>query len=774
MNREQRIRIKLILILCGIIMLAFLAVINISKMKKISQKEGEYIPLYQVLLLLETVDPSLGEDIEFAAIKTKNQDMGNASFMTYSQYLDICKAASKEGIRYPLFEKEYKEEYFVTKTDFETMYSVFLKAFDTEGKMKTMPVTVLGSKENGTIYDGTILRDREVLTTDGVFPFEDLHILNYRFQTAEIYCYQDKLITVKNITDTKYEMHNIWVMESDGDGIRFFFNGYETALRPEEMETGMQEKIEREQVADFQFEQGILKEGHSKTDKLNGKILSIKENSIMVEGKGEFELTDKFKAYRLYGTLEEIGKSDFIVGYDFTDFVIEDGKICAGLVIKEEKMSTIRVLLKNADYSGLCHEEVTLSCNSDFTITYGNAEDRKTEKHKAGETVVIDKNSDFFCGKRICIEPDVLSGKIKLMHLKRNQGTPEYRGKIELSLEDGAIYVINEVLLEEYLYSVVPSEMPSTYPAEALKAQAVCARTYAYAKMLHSPLAWYGAHVDDSTSYQVYNNIAERAETTKAVKETAGMLLSYHDDLVGTYYYSTSCGFGTTAEVWKSGNNDVPYLQAKEIGSGQEVYTAESLMDNETFENFIQEKESSFFECEEGWYRWNYTVKEMDCKKIEEMLQKRYEANEKLVLTLSKDGEYESRKIKNIGQIKDIYVEKRNPGGVADELIIVAENAQIKVITEHNIRYVLNDGETKINRQDGSEIASPNLLPSAFFSLSVVKDGENVVGYTIMGGGYGHGVGMSQNGARHMAEQGFGYQDILTFFYEGSSFRVMQ
>ena len=385
----------------------------------------------------------------------------------------------------------------------------------------------------------------------------------------------------------------------------------------------------------------------------------------------------------------------------------------------------------------------------------------------------IEKNSDYFKGQRVVIKPTVLSGKIKLLHLNRSQGVPEYRGSIELTLEDGEIYVVNEVLLEEYLYSVVPSEMPASYPAEALKAQAVCARTYAYAKMLHSPLAWYGAHVDDSTSYQVYNNIAEKAEATKAVKETAGMLLSCGEELVGAYYYSTSCGFGTTAAVWKSGNEEIPYLQAKAIGSEQGVYTAESLMEEENFKKFISEPENSDFEKEEGWYRWSYTVDNVNSEKIEERLKARYDANGQLILTMNKDGEYESKKIKNIGKIKDIFIEKRNPGGVADELVIVAENTQLKVISEYNIRYVLNDGETQVKRQDGSEVSTAILLPSAFCVIDDKKEDGVVAGYTVTGGGYGHGVGMSQNGAKSMAEQGWNYEDILTFFYDGSSLKPM-
>ena len=531
MSRNQRIRVKLILILFGVILLAFIAVVNIGKLGKGSQKKGEYIPLYRVLLLLETVEPSLKESDGFKALEAENQSMEISENMTYRQYLAICDLAGKEGVSYPLYEKEYKEDLFVTTEDFEAMFAMFLQAFDTEGKMQVKTVTILGDKDHVGPGEGTALEDGEVMTTEGEFPFVDLKIPTYRFQTSEMYCYDNKLITIKEITNKKYELKNIWVMESDKeDGIRFFSDGYEIFLRPEELDGDVHEKVEREQIADLTFEEGILKKGVTKTDKLNGKILSIKENSVTLEGKGDFELAEDFKGYRLYGTLEQINKSDLIVGYDFTDFVVENGKICAGLVIKEETMQNIRVLIKNTDFSGINHEEVTFSCDTDFTITYGKAEDKKTDNFKAGETIIIGRDSDYFKGQRVVIKPEALTGKIKLLHLKRSQGIPEYRGSIELTLDDGNIYIVNEVLLEEYLYSVVPSEMPASYPTEALKAQAVCARTYAYEKMLHSPLAWYGAHVDDSTSYQVYNNIAEKAEATKAVKETAGMLLAYKQD----------------------------------------------------------------------------------------------------------------------------------------------------------------------------------------------------------------------------------------------------
>ena len=153
-----------------------------------------------------------------------------------------------------------------------------------------------------------------------------------------------------------------------------------------------------------------------------------------------------------------------------------------------------------------------------------------------------------------------------------------------------------------------------------------------------------------------------------------------------------------------------------------------------------------------------------------EVLQKRYQANSSLVLTWD-DGEYVSREIDTLDEITDIRVEKRGRGGIADELVIETKSQRIKVISEHNIRYVLNDGKSKIHRQDGREIASPNLLPSGFFVIETGKENQSVIGYTLTGGGFGHGVGMSQNGARAMAGSGYTAGEILRFFYEGCQVR---
>ncbi len=592
-------------------------------------------------------------------------------------------------------------------------------------------------------------------------------------------------------------IHNIWIMEEDEEGILVFCDSGKTHFSWGS--TGVGEAVYqpdepvREQVADVTLTDGLVTEILLKKDKINGRILSADAEGVEVEGYGKIPLAPDCRGYRLYDSLEMCTVRDIRIGYDFTDLCLENGEICGILLVKEEAMEYIRVLVKATDYTGVLHAGPVITADTDFTLIYGSYDDRKMEAHQAGEEIEFSYDSPYFESGRILIVPDVLTGKVILKNVNRSQGTPSYRGKMELLQTEDGIAVINEVLLEEYLYSVVPSEMPAGYPAEALKAQAICARTYAYGHMEHAGYPQYGAHVDDSTSYQVYNNILEQETTTTAVKETYGQLLyTAEGELAGTYYYSTSCGVGSDANVWKTeAAARITYLHGRSLSKtamaealsretsgqgegdsqgagnlpGETTYLGDALREEAAFAEFISSKNQDDFEVNESWYRWSYTVKKLDTQRMLETLQKRYAANSALVLTLQ-DGEYVSEEIRSLGEVHDIYIAKRGVGGVADELVIESEQGTYKVISEHNIRYVLNDGKSPVLRQDGKEVVNTSLLPSGFFIISVGKEDGNVVGYSLSGGGFGHGVGMSQNGAKEMAKQGWTSRDILMYFYE--------
>ena len=476
---------------------------------------------------------------------------------------------------------------------------------------------------------------------------------------------------------------------------------------------------------------------------------------------------------------------------------------------------TIRVLIQNSDYQGIFHKEVKLSCDTEWELHYG-LDGELTEKHAGGEELLLDGNSAWFteCA-RIVLSPAEDGGKISLLSVNRSQGTPAYRGSMEIRKTGQGFVVINELPVEEYLYGVVPSEMPVSYPMEALKAQAICARTYVYAHLESPGYGEYGAHVDDSTGYQVYNNTAEKEEAIQAVQETKGEVVRLNGELVDTYYYSTSCGFGADERVWNPGEEKkVSYLTAVSISEsamqqeqnsaeipGTGYFTAQDMCRGDYFHEFLHNPPETDFERQEPWYRWSITVESIDAESLQKVLKERQEAEpDRILVEKSGDktepvggnaenvggnagnagsnaenvginagnaggnaeaaGEWE-----DIGRITDICIGKRGDGGIAESLVIKGEKKTVTVLSQYNIRAVLCAGGVTAVRQDGSKVELKMLLPSAFFEIESVKEGENMIGYKLYGGGYGHGAGMSQNAARHMAEKGYTTADILLFFY---------
>ena len=118
---------------------------------------------------------------------------------------------------------------------------------------------------------------------------------------------------------------------------------------------------------------------------------------------------------------------------------------------------------------------------------------------------------------------------------------------------------------------------------------------------------------------------------------------------------------------------------------------------------------------------------------------------------------------KEIGLLQNISVTKQGVGGIALQIVATGTEGEITVDTENKIRSALGGSGYEIVKNDGTIVKSTKLLPSAFFTIA--KTGGN---YIIEGGGYGHGIGMSQNGANEMAKAGKTYEEILQFFYPGT------
>lgn len=134
-----------------------------------------------------------------------------------------------------------------------------------------------------------------------------------------------------------------------------------------------------------------------------------------------------------------------------------------------------------------------------------------------------------------------------------------YRGILRVENRNNSISVINDVCLENYLQGVVPAEMPSSWEKEALKAQAIAARTYAIAN--YGKHAKEGFDLVDTQTDQVYLGVKTETESTNnAVLETAGMIMTYDNKPISAMYCSSAGG--QTISALQSWGNDIPYLQA--------------------------------------------------------------------------------------------------------------------------------------------------------------------------------------------------------------------
>lgn len=382
-----------------------------------------------------------------------------------------------------------------------------------------------------------------------------------------------------------------------------------------------------------------------------------------------------------------------------------------------------------------------------------------------GEKLEIAPDSPYFA-KTDIIRISVAGTQektIQVLSLDRACGHPSYQGILEIRKEREGLVLVNEVSLEEYVKGVLPSEMPAAYPLEALKAQAVCARTYAKMRQENKAYPEYNAAVDDSTACQVYRNLDTAPEGDLAVEETGGEVLKTDDgSFVDCYYYSTSCGRGAQVSVWHGGETKRPV-------SGKSPEEIAEM--NSNFFDYISHRYEEHAESEEAFYRWSYRCDKAADKTVFGRCADRRAINDKLVWAQSKeDGKDLEISGAALGNIRDMSVVERQEGGVADCVKITCEKGDVYVWGEYNIRYVLALGG-EVRLQSGADYQAGDLLPSAFISLqSICNDKGNMVGYIVEGGGFGHGVGMSQNGAKHMALAGSGYKEILETYYSGRVF----
>lgn len=660
---------------------------------------------------------------------------GNAlSAVTYGELSRWALAADGEETgdlsAYLVEEGSQKSKKAVDKADFWEFYDAFRTVCDRDGNVKEIETDIYGTPNN---VDGAA--SWTAYTKDGKFLFEGLYLDSCIDKTVRLLVRDGDILKVEDVVSDEIVYENAWISGCSGNTVTVFIGNIQRefpvkgVLKDEDEISG--------QIGDLYLKNGKPNRLVLKKETITGTVLAVRENEIEIEGYGNVPLASSFKIYRTYGVLREQQKKDILVGYHMQRFVVAGGEICAALTTEKPEIDNIRVLLMTTNFKSLFHSEITLSCDSMAVLEYGDGKDKKSQSVAAGEKITITAGDSRLGADRMVFRSANEGGLITVWSLERGQGTPVYPGHMEITQEEEGLLLLNEADLEEYLKRVVPSEMPQSYELEALKAQAICARTYAWRQIQGNSYSKYGAHVDDSTNYQVYNNTNTFDSTDAAVNETFGQLLAYEDVPVEAFYYSTSCGHGTDGTVWGADASSVPYLKAISINEKGKTL---DLTSNEAFGEFIKDMEVEAYDSEFAMFRWNTTT----------------------------TSRILDEKLGGVGRITGLTVTERGPGGIAKALKVVGTEGSKIISGQSKIRSVLGNTSLVYNRKDGSTYTGWDTLPSGFIYIENAGTDENsVTSFTIYGGGYGHGVGMSQNGAQGMAKAGKSCLEILRFFYSG-------
>lgn len=650
--------------------------------------------------------------------------------ITYEEVSHIAAAFSKPlEASVGLVRKNRSHPY--PEEDFWQFYDKLLEetgAAETEDGVRTLEVLLYGTPANVQPSESWT-----AYTSEGDFRFEGLALDAYIDCKLEIMVRNEEMIAVRKVISEDVVYENVWLDDSGSETFQVHLGSICRTFSGKGIEN-LEEF--RNNLVDLELNSGNLVKISVQNDRITGKVLSAGKNGIEIEGYGLIPLEKNFRVHKVYGEYQELELSDILVGYDNQEFVTSNGKLCAALITREFDAEKIRVLLMNTGFQSIFHPSVTFTADTGAVLTYG----KKEKKLEAGESLTIEPGSKYLKEGRLKVQPETEDGRILISSISRNQGTPAYCGTIEIKEEAEGLTIVNDLYLEDYLKTVVSSEMPASYELEALKAQAVCARTYAYRQILGNSYSQYGAHVDDSTNFQVYNNTEESTRTTEAVNETYGQMLFYEGNAIEAFYFSTSCGHTTDGSAWGGSGEKTPYLKARELRDRKEQL---DLSSNAAFSEFIKNKDYPAYDQSYPMYRWETRIQASDLEK----------------------------KIPELGTVTDVEITERGPGGVAQKLTLYGTSGEKKIEGQNQIRSILGDSALEIAKKDGSTQTGFSILPSAYISIEKRTGADGILSFYIYGGGYGHGAGMSQNGAQEMAKDGKDYQAILNFFYEGAEIR---
>ncbi len=360
---------------------------------------------------------------------------------------------------------------------------------------------------------------------------------------------------------------------------------------------------------------------------------------------------------------------------------------------------------------------------------------------------------------------DAGSDRVEVTFNREDHGRRVYGGDLKLQPNAYGTYtLVNQVPIETYLRGVVPNEIGASAPPAAIEAQAVLARTYALRNLRRFAIDNYQMCAD--THCQVYYGISGSApQSDRAIAATAGQVLTYQNELVDALYSSTTGGVTAPfSNVWNGA--DRPYLQAV-IDSAENVWdlSAQPLTDETNFRAFIAQKKG-FNEASWDYFRWrtNSTLAELS-QDLKSYLQSKQSP------------------LAGFTKIQDIAILERSPAGRVQRMSVTTDKGVIQLEKDEILRAFYAPSSTlfyldPIYEEPTKALKAPKIIgtnaPQKQVSLRPTQPTPKVLkGYAFVGGGFGHGVGMSQTGAYHLGDLGWSSSRILSFYYPGTQLQPL-
>ncbi len=344
--------------------------------------------------------------------------------------------------------------------------------------------------------------------------------------------------------------------------------------------------------------------------------------------------------------------------------------------------------------------------------------------------------ADGFRYNRDTLDVTVSSGNIRAID---RDGERTYGGRMRLQPNAyGSYTLVNEVPIETYLRGVVPHEIGPNAPYEAVKAQAIIARTYAIRNLHRFSIDDYQLCAD--THCQVYWGLDYTVKTAdRAIEATAGQILTDEGEPIDALYSSTTGGVTAPYEdIWEGQAR--PYLTAV-IDSVNAVWdlAAKPLNDEGNLRAFMALKDG-FNESKWDTFRWREAT---SLKEMTEFLKRYYQRNNRSI---------------DFSKIQSVEIVDRAVSGRILKMTITTDTGVIEIPND--------------------EIRNAFYPPiSTLFYIEPIyeeKDGNKTLwGYRFVGGGFGHGVGLSQTGAYHLADVGKSSREILAFYYPGTELKPL-